>query len=73
MSLVSGTWTYICKARLWSGISHCVARVGVKNKQQAEEAKGVLGWRLSKDEVQALDQTSKVLQNNELGAPFEQW
>ena len=33
----------------------------------------MLGWRLSKDEVQALDQTSKVLQNDELGAPFEQW
>lgn len=47
--------------------------VGVKSKKQADEAKGVLGWRLSEDEVKALDRTSQVLGDGSLGAPFEQW
>lgn len=47
--------------------------LGVKSKKQADEAKGVLGWRLSEDEVKALDRTSQVLGDGSLGAPFEQW
>ncbi len=32
---------------------------GAKNKQQAEQNAGALGWRLTTDEVQALDRVSK--------------
>lgn len=35
---------------------------GAKNAQQAEENAGALGWRLTADEVKALDNTSKGLQ-----------
>jgi diketogulonate reductase-like aldo/keto reductase len=33
---------------------------GAKNKEQAEQNAGALGWRLSADEVQALDRVSKA-------------
>lgn len=46
---------------------------GVKTRRQAEEAKGVLGWRLSREEVADLDRVSSVFQDDRLGAPFEQW
>ena len=45
----------------------------MKSKKQADEAKGVLGWRLSEDEVKSLDRTSQVLGDGSLGAPFEKW
>jgi aryl-alcohol dehydrogenase-like predicted oxidoreductase len=46
---------------------------GVKNKQQAEDVAGVLGWRLSESEQEALERCSSVLQLDDIGAPFEQW
>ena len=46
---------------------------GVKTRKQAEDARGVLGWRLSAEELKALDRASTVLQNTSVGAPFEKW
>jgi len=51
--------------------------LGVKNKEQAEAAKGVLGWRLTKEELDALDRVSSVSSTLNVMeaqmAPFEKW
>lgn len=46
---------------------------GAKNRAQAEEAAGALGWRLSAAEVEALDDASRPLAQLHPGAPFENW
>lgn len=49
----------------------------MKNKEQAEAAKGVLGWRLTKEELDALDRVSSVSSTLNVMeaqmAPFEKW
>lgn len=46
--------------------------VGVKSYEHAEGAAGALGWRLSSDQVSALDKASDDLQIA-VGLPFENW
>ena len=46
---------------------------GVKNARQATEVAGALGWRLTPEEVRALDVASDRLGNVAFGAPFEKW
>ncbi len=46
---------------------------GAKNARQAAEAAGALGWRLTADEVAALDAASDRLGADSMGAPFENW
>lgn len=45
---------------------------GAKNYEQANSAGGALGWRLSPDQVSALDATSDSVQVG-TGLPFENW
>ena len=48
----------------------CAVAAGAKSYQQAEAAGGMLGWRLTPDQVAALDKASdKTPMNN--GLPFE--
>ena len=49
-----------------------VAAAGAKNAKQASEVAGALGWRLTPDEVVALDKESSKLAVG-TGAPFENW
>ena len=46
---------------------------GVKNARQAKEVAGALGWRLTVEQVRALDVASDKLGNVAFGAPFEKW
>ena len=46
---------------------------GAKNAQQAAELAGAMGWRLSDDQVSALDRESDKITVSAQGAPFEQW
>jgi diketogulonate reductase-like aldo/keto reductase len=46
---------------------------GVKNKRQAEEVAGALGWRLTPEEVRALEKASDAVGTIAFGAPFEKW
>ena len=63
-----------CAPRVATLLAHALLPcAGVKNREQAEAVAGVLGWRLSESEVQALDNCSSVLQLDDMGAPFEQW
>jgi aryl-alcohol dehydrogenase-like predicted oxidoreductase len=48
-------------------------RAGAKNAKQAAEAAGAMGWRLSADEVAALDAAADRLGAESMGAPFETW
>ena len=52
--------------------SHCEPCAGVKSYEHAQGAAGALGWRLSADQVSALDQASDDLQIA-TGLPFENW
>ena len=61
---VAINWT-ICKGAL--------PIPGAKNARQAQEAAGALGWRLSADEVKALDAASDRMGSDSMGAPFENW
>ncbi|KAK9839785.1 hypothetical protein WJX81_001547 [Elliptochloris bilobata] len=61
---VAINWT-ICKGAL--------PIPGAKNAKQAAEAAGALGWRLTADEVAALDAASDRLGADSMGAPFENW
>lgn len=45
---------------------------GAKNARQVAEIAGSLGWRLTADEVRALDVASSKLSVG-VGAPFEKW
>ncbi len=49
----------------------------MKNREQAQAAKGVLGWRLTKEEVESLDRVSSVSGSLNVmeaqSAPFEKW
>ncbi|CAK0787581.1 hypothetical protein CVIRNUC_010803 [Coccomyxa viridis] len=45
---------------------------GAKNARQVKEAAGALGWRMSPDQVAALDSASAKISTS-LGAPFEKW
>ena len=45
---------------------------GVKSYEHAQGAAGALGWRLSADQVSALDKASDDLQIA-TGLPFENW
>ena len=45
---------------------------GAKDYKQAHDAGGALGWRLTADEVSALDATSDNMQVG-TGLPFENW
>lgn len=49
---------------------HCAA--GSKSYEHAQSAAGALGWRLSPDQVSALDAASDSLQIA-VGLPFENW
>lgn len=46
--------------------------VGAKNARHILEARGALGWSLSKEAVQDLDRASDGLTLG-FGAPFENW
>ena len=46
---------------------------GVKNARQAQEVAGALGWRLTAEEVRALDIASDKVGTVAFGAPFEKW
>ena len=46
---------------------------GVKNARQAQEVAGALGWRLTAEEVRALDMASDKVGTVAFGAPFEKW
>jgi pyridoxine 4-dehydrogenase len=46
---------------------------GVKNARQAQEVAGALGWRLTPEEVRALDAASDKVGTVAFGAPFEKW
>ena len=46
---------------------------GAKNAQQAAELAGAMGWRMSDDQVSALDKESDKVTVSAQGAPFEQW
>lgn len=48
-------------------------RAGAKNAQQAAEAAGAMGWRLTADEVAALDAATDRMGAESMGAPFENW
>ena len=50
--------------------SHCAA--GSKSYEHAQSAAGALGWRLTPDQVSALDAASDSLQIA-VGLPFENW
>ena len=52
-------------------VSPC-ERTGAKNYDQAKGAAGALGWRLTPDEVAALDSMSDRT-TPAIGAPFENW
>ncbi|KAL3146920.1 hypothetical protein ABBQ38_014891 [Trebouxia sp. C0009 RCD-2024] len=56
----------------WTICKGAVPIPGAKNARQAKEAAGAFGWRLSKDEMAALDKESSKLPSA-LGAPFENW
>ena len=45
---------------------------GAKSYQQAEAAGGALGWRLTADQVAALDAASDKTPQSQ-GLPFENW
>lgn len=45
---------------------------GVKNVRQAQEVAGALGWRLTPEEVAALDKASRGLTLS-YEPPFEKW
>lgn len=45
---------------------------GAKNAKQVEEIIGALGWRMTDEEVNALDAASDKLPMS-TGAPFENW
>ncbi|KAK9824860.1 hypothetical protein WJX74_001115 [Apatococcus lobatus] len=62
-SQVAINWT-LCKGAL--------PIPGVKNAKQAKEAAGSFGWRMSDDQVQALDKLSSTITPSQ-GAPFESW
>ena len=49
-----------------------VCAAGCKSKEHAQGAAGALGWRLSPDQVSALDAASESLQVA-VGLPFENW
>ncbi|KAK9799851.1 hypothetical protein WJX73_010006 [Symbiochloris irregularis] len=57
----------------WNICKGTIPIVGVKSYQQAVDAAGALGWRLSADEVAALDKESDKSKAQGLGAPFENW
>lgn len=46
---------------------------GAKSPQQVEQIAGALGWRLTPEEVAALDRQVDKLNLDTLGAPFEDW
>jgi aryl-alcohol dehydrogenase-like predicted oxidoreductase len=56
----------------WNICKGTVPIPGVKNVDQLAEAAGALGWRMTEEEVAALDEASaRVLPF--MGAPFENW
>ena len=46
---------------------------GARNQAQAKELAGATGWRLSADQVDALDRESDKVNVSAQGAPFEEW
>ena len=50
----------------------CDSGAGVKNYDQASATAGMLGWRLTADQVKALDAASDKINDN-MGLPFEEW
>lgn len=56
----------------WTICKGAVPIPGAKSAKQAKEAAGAFGWRLSSDEMAALDSESGKLPSA-LGAPFENW
>ena len=53
-------------------IADCCAAAGVKSYEHAQSAAGALGWRLTPDQVKALDDASENVQVA-TGLPFENW
>lgn len=45
---------------------------GVKTPEQVEEAAGALGWRMTDEEVRALESAAAKIPESP-GAPFENW
>ena len=58
-----------------AAFDRCVCGAGAKNAQQAEEAAGALGWRLTSGECRALEATADRISRKDVafGMPFEQW
>jgi aryl-alcohol dehydrogenase-like predicted oxidoreductase len=56
----------------WCICKGAVPIPGAKNARQAKEAAGGFGWRMSDDEVAALDAASDKVPES-TGAPFEKW
>ena len=57
----------------WVVCKGAVPIPGVKTARQAAEVAGALGWRLTAEEVAALDRASQPLSRTAFGAPMEQW
>lgn len=57
----------------WCVCKGAVPIPGVKNAKQAAEVGGALGWRLTAEEVRALDLASDKVGASSPGAPFENW
>lgn len=57
----------------WTMCKGALPIPGVKNAKQAKEVAGALGWRLTLEEVSALDKASAPLAKTAFGAPFENW
>lgn len=56
----------------WTMCKGAVPIPGVKNVRQAQEVAGALGWRLTPEEVAALDKASRGLTLS-YEPPFEKW
>ena len=70
--------TLISSCLLQVAINWCICKgtlpiPGAKNAQQAAELAGAMGWRMSDDQVAALDKESDKVSASAQGAPFEQW
>lgn len=56
----------------WTICKGAIPIVGVKSYEHAQSAAGALGWRLTPDQVKALDDASENVQVA-TGLPFENW
>ena len=57
----------------WTVCKGALPIPGVKSRAQAAEVAGAMGWRLTPEEVAALDKASAPVAAVAFGAPFEKW